>query len=313
MAKSIGIDIGGTNFRIGVFDQLELLSETRFQADFSALCEHNHANIAWKTIVKTIAKGIEKALEEYADIQDIGIGFPGFIDPDTGHISESPNLPGLKNINLAQDLTHELNKKYQIHPVIVENDALAAAYGEYCMHKEIGASLIYFGLGTGVGGGLVLNGTPYAGTHGTAMEVGHLIVKPNGRLCGCGNKGCLEQYASANGIEKSYFLDTRQQFDTHKISELARNGEQAAIKAFQLAGEHLATAVAHTLKVVDVPVVVIGGGVSQAWDLIEDSFTAQLQTDLIPVLKDKTKIVISTVNDKAGMLGAAMLATNKPS
>ncbi len=312
MAKSIGIDIGGTNFRVGVFDQLVFISETRFQANFSTLCKNNNANTAWQTIITTITEGIEKVLAQHPDVQDIGIGFPGFIDPKTKCISESPNLPGLKNVNLAKDLTSALSKEHQINPVLVENDALVAAYGEYCTNKASGSSLIYFGLGTGVGGGLVLDGKPYTGVHGMSMEVGHIIITPDGRLCGCGNKGCMEQYASATGVEKSYFLSTRQQYNTQKISALARAGDNAAIEAFQLAGTSLATAVAHTLKIVDVSMVVIGGGLSQAWDLMESSFNAQLETDLIPVLKDKTEIIISSVNDKAGMLGAAMLATNKP-
>ncbi|MFW5432110.1 MAG: ROK family protein [Methylophilaceae bacterium] len=312
MAKSIGIDIGGTNFRVGVFDQLELLSETRFQADFSMLCKNNDANTAWQVIIKTIADGIEKVLAQHPDVKDIGIGFPGFIDPQLKCISESPNLPGLKNVNLAKDLTSTLNKKSQINPVLVENDALVAAYGEYCMNKELGSSLLYFGLGTGVGGGLVLEGKPYSGVHGMAMEVGHMITTPDGRLCGCGNKGCVEQYASASGVEKSYFLNTRLQRNTQEISALARTGEKAAIEAFQLAGTSLAVAVANTLKIIDVSMVVIGGGLSQAWDLIENSFNTQLETDLISVLKGKTNIIISSVNDKAGMLGAAMLAANKP-
>ncbi len=311
MTKSIGIDIGGTNFRVGVFDQLELLSATRFQAGFSTLCKNNDAKTAWKIIIKTITEGIEKVLEKHPEVQDIGIGFPGFIDPTTKYISESPNLPGLKNLNLAKDLTSALKKNHPINPVLVENDALVAAYGEYTMNKAVGSSLLYFGLGTGVGGGLILNGKPYTGMHGMSMEVGHIIIDPGGRACGCGNKGCMEQYASASGIEKSYFLSTKQRHNTQTISKLARQGEKSAIDAFQLAGESLAVAVAHTLKIVDVSMVVVGGGLSQAWDLISGRFNTQLAASLIPALKHKTKIIISSGNDKAGMLGAAILATNK--
>ena len=311
MTKSIGIDIGGTNFRVGVFDQLEIVSETRFQADFSILCKDNDAKTAWQIIIQTIADGVKEVLAQHPGVKDIGIGFPGFIDPQSKRISESPNLPGLKNVNLAKDLTKTLSKQFKINPVLVENDALAAAYGEYCIHKKFDASLLYFGLGTGVGGGLVIEGKPYSGVHGMSMEVGHIITTPGGRLCGCGNKGCMEQYASASGVENSFSLSTRQQRNTQEISALAHKGDKFAIEAFQLAGINLAIAVAHTLKITDVSMVIIGGGLSHAWDLIEPSFNAQLETDLIPVLKGKTDIVISTVNDKAGMLGAAMLATNK--
>jgi glucokinase len=309
MSKSIGIDIGGTNFRIGAFDHLKLLSETRFQADFSALCKNNNPMTAWQTIITTIAEGIEKVLSQHPDIENIGIGFPGFIDPTTKIISESPNLPGLKNVNLSQDLTNVLKRKFQINPIQVENDALAAAYGEYCMHKHAGASLVYFGLGTGVGGGLILSGAPYAGEHGMSMEVGHIIVSPNGRACGCGNKGCMEQYASASGVEKSYFEATKKQHSAQEISKLAHAKDKAAIEAFQIAGKSLATAVAHILKVIDVSTVVIGGGMSHAWDLMQPSFNTKLESDLIPILRGKTHLVISSMDDKAGMLGAAMLST----
>lgn len=308
MAKSIGIDIGGTNFRIGVFEHLTLLTETRFQANFSDLCRRNTPDAAWHAIVDCIANGIETVIAQHQDIKHIGIGFPGFIDPVTKVISESPNLPGLKHVNLAKDLSQALEKKFQLSPVVVENDALSAAYGEYCIAGKKGFSLLYVGLGTGVGGGLILAGKPYGGERGMAMEIGHITVKPNGRICGCGNRGCVEQYASATAIEISYAESTQQQYTAHKIAELARHGDKAAIAAFELAGESLATAVAHTLKILDVSTVVIGGGLSQAWDLMQVSFSATLEANLIPVLRGKTQIQVSTVEDKAGMLGAAMLA-----
>lgn len=311
MTKSIGIDIGGTNFRVGVFEHVSLITETRVQANFSTICKTKPADEAWLAILDLIANSVEKAISQHQDIRHIGIGFPGFINPETNILSESPNLPGLQNINLALDLTKRLNQNVQISPVVVENDALAASYGEYCLIEETTDSLLYFGLGTGVGGGLILSGKPYAGRHGMAMEVGHIIVAPNGRLCGCGNSGCVEQYASASGVEHSYFEKTSQQLTAYQIASAARQGDQAAIAAFSLAGERLAIAVAHTLKVVDVSTVVIGGGMSKAWDLMQASFDQSLQDNLIPVLRGKTHIIISSIEDKAGMLGAAMMAVNQ--
>lgn len=311
MAKSIGIDIGGTNFRIGVFNQLTLLAETRFQANFSDLCKTNTPEVAWNAIVDCIANGIESVVNQHHDIQHIGIGFPGFIDPSSKVISASPNLPGLKNVNLTRDLSKALADKHQLTSVIVENDALTAAYGEYCMAGKKHSSLLFVGLGTGVGGGLILTDQPYAGEHGMAMEIGHIIVHPNGRHCGCGNHGCVEQYASATGVEISYAELTQKQSKAHQIAALARNDDKNAIAAFQIAGENLGIAVAHTLKIIDVSALVIGGGLSQAWDLMETSFNKSLQANLIPVLRGKTQLSVSTVEDKAGMLGAAMLAQKK--
>ncbi len=302
MAKAIGVDIGGTNLRLGVFDGLNLIEETRHQADFSSICKNNDPKQAWQKILQVLAEAISISLSAHVDIQTIGIGFPGFIDPQTQNIAQSPNLPDLKDVNLAADLSKLIGKK-----VIVENDANAAAYGEYCLAGKPAGGLIYLGLGTGVGGGLILNGKPYIGQHGCAMEAGHIIVEPNGRQCGCGNKGCMEQYASASGVSISYFNATQQQHTAAEIAQLARTGDVHAIQAYKTAAQALAQALASMLKVVDVSQVVIGGGMIGAWDLMQDLFSARLNQDLILVLRGKISVKISTANDMAGMLGAAIL------
>jgi glucokinase len=303
MALSIGIDVGGTNLRIGVFSGLQLIDETRFQADFSQICKENTPSNAWQKILAVTASAIQSVLAKHPQVQTIGIGFPGFIDPKTQIIVQSPNLPGLKNANLSADLSAKVGKS-----VIVENDANAAAYGEYCLAGKPDAGLIYFGLGTGVGGGLILNAKPLLGQHGCAMEVGHIITAPNGRLCGCGNLGCMEQYASASGVSISYFNSTQQQLNAQKIADLANQGDKNAQNAYHTAGDAFAIALAHILKVIDVPNVTIGGGMSQAWPLMQAAFDARLQADLIPVLRGKIQVHVSKANDSAGMLGAALLA-----
>ena len=305
MSKSIGIDVGGTNLRVGVFDGLKLIEETRHQADFSQICKENAPKQAWQKILQVLVQAVSMRLSAYADIEAIGIGFPGFIDPHTQTLAQSPNLSGLKNVNLAADLSKLVGKK-----VIVENDANAAAYGEYCLLNKPETGLIYFGLGTGVGGGLIHAGKVFTGFHGCAMETGHIIVEPQGRLCGCGNQGCLEQYASASGVSISYAIQNsaRQKLSAQQIAELARAGDKDAQAAYNKAGEALGTALAHVLKVVDVPNVLIGGGLSESWDLMQNAFKTRLETDLIPVLRGKIKVTISKSGDQAGMLGAALLA-----
>ena len=303
MALSIGIDVGGTNLRVGVFSGLDLIEETRFQTDFAKLCKENAPNEAWQKILIVTSNAIQSVLTKYPDVQGIGIGFPGFIDPATQLIVQSPNLLGLKNVNLAADLCTIVGKK-----VMVENDANAAAYGEYCLAGKPSEGLIYFGLGTGVGGGLILNGKPFVGQRGTAMEVGHIIVSQGFRQCGCGNLGCMETYASATGVSTTYLELTNQQKSATEIATLADAGDVHAIFAYQVAAYALAQALASVLKVVDVEYIVIGGGMSQAWHLMQKGFDDQLYHDLIPVLRNKISIKISTANDTAGMLGAAMLA-----
>jgi len=313
MPMLIGIDVGGTNLRLGVVEidaaglvKPRLLEEMRFQADFSSLCQlHQQApELAWQQILSTIAKAIHTVATKYPEVSAVGIGFPGFIAPDTQQILQSPNFPGLCNVDLSADLSALIGL-----PVITENDALVAAYGEYVMHPERISNLIYIGLGTGVGGGLILNGQPFQGQHGVAMEVGHIIVQENGRRCGCGNSGCMEQYASASGVAISYFDATQQQRSAADIASLAESGNELAAAAYTLAGKSLAQALAHILKVVDVSEVIIGGGMSGAWALLAPSFQQQLDQDLIPALRGAVNVRVSTMGDQAGIVGAAMLAS----
>ncbi|HSG92699.1 MAG TPA: ROK family protein, partial [Methylotenera sp.] len=326
MALLIGIDVGGTNLRLGVvqynevtfdhasaekqprFERLKLLDEMRFQADFSSFCKaHEHEpDQAWHKILSTIAAAINAVRTKYPEVAAVGIGFPGFIDPYTQKISLSPNLPGLTNVDLSADLSAIIDL-----PVITENDALAAAYGEFATAMQPVNNLIYLGLGTGVGGGLILNQQPFQGQHGVAMEVGHIIVEAGGRLCGCGNRGCMEQYASASGVSLSYLDTSGNHCTAAEIAALANAGDQHALAAYRLAGDALAQALAHILKVIDVTDIVIGGGMSASWHYMQQAFQKRLQQDLIPALRDKVNVRISDLDDEAGIIGATMLAHRK--
>lgn len=296
----VGVDVGGTNLRIGVVDGLKVVGEQRIQADFTGLCRSLPEAQALAAIRAVLADTLGATLRNFPAVSAIGIGFPGFIDPATGSVSQSPNLPGLRNVDLVTPLREQLGL-----PVIIENDALAAAYGEYALSGREVPGLIYLGLGTGVGGGLIQGGKPFPGEHGVAMEVGHIIVEPGGRPCGCGNQGCLEQYASASGVALSYFEATGTRKSAAEIAQLA---DAPAISAYELAGAKLAQALAHILKVADVGHVVIGGGMGAAWKLMEPSFAVRLESDLIPVLRGRISVTLSQAGDQAGMIGAAMLA-----
>jgi len=302
----IGVDVGGTNLRIGVVDGLKVIDEQRIHADFSRLCRDNPPALALTEIHAVLARSLAATVQKFPSIAGVGIGFPGFIDPGTGCIAQSPNLPGLRDIDLVTPLRNSLGL-----PVIVENDALAAAYGEYAMAGLDVPGLIYIGLGTGVGGGLIHRGIPFPGEHGVAMEVGHIIVEPGGRLCGCGNHGCMERYASASGVSLSYLESTGATNNAFEVAQFAKSGDEHAIAAFNLAGESLAQALAHILKVVDVGTVIIGGGMSLAWPCMRAAFERRLEADLIPTLRGKIRIMVSHADDKAGIIGAAMLAVSQ--
>ena len=302
---ALGIDVGGTNIRFGLFEGNQLIDTTRLEANLSQHCQFISNESAALEIVRILSGEIVNIIDKASEIQSIGIGFPGFIHPDSRKVIQSPNLPGLSYFDLRGELVAILDL-----PVSVENDANAAAYGEYCLAGKPDTGLIYIGLGTGVGGGLIANGKPYTGQHGCSMEVGHIIVEPNGRVCGCGNKGCMEQYASATGVAISYFKATKKQKTAHEIAALANTGDMAAVQSYELAGRVLGQTLANIIKVLDVKNVVIGGGMAGAWPLMQKSFNHRFNADLIPALRGDIKVKISTAEDTAGMLGAAMLGVS---
>ena len=301
MAITIGIDVGGTNIRFGIFNQTQLIEEVRLESNLSKLCGEMLPEHASYEVVRLLSNEIFNFIEKKYIIHSVGIGFPGFIQPDSKKIVSSPNLPGLSYFNLAGELSRVLGL-----PFTLENDANAAAYGEYILAEKPDGGLIYIGLGTGVGGGLVLDGKIFSGEQGCAMEVGHMIIESNGRFCGCGNRGCMEQYASASGIAISYFNATKKQCTAEKIAEFASLGDKDAIAAYELAANALAQTLASVVKVVDVKNIVIGGGVAASWSLMKQTFVQRFEADLISVLRSTIQIKISNANDKAGMLGAAM-------
>lgn len=303
----IGVDVGGTNLRVGVVRGREVLREYRRHADFSGICRSHAPHQALGRIVAALAEAVEQACRDHPGVAAVGIGFPGFIAPDTGVVSLSPNLPGLSQVDIAAPLAQQLGL-----PVRMENDALAAAYGEYLLAEPRPHNLVYLGLGTGVGGGLILGGEPYPGEHGVSMEAGHIIVEPGGRACGCGNRGCLERYASASGVEISYRELAGRELEAEAIAARAHQGEAQAREAFRLAARTLAAALAHILKVADVGTVVIGGGMAAAWSLMQADFDARLEADLIPALRGRIRVTLARAGDQAGMLGAAALAGMPP-
>lgn len=300
----IGVDVGGTNLRVGVVNRNGLAWEHRTQADFSRLCRDKAPAEALEDILDTLSAAIRQAMIRYPNVLAVGIGFPGFIDPLTQRVAQSPNLPGLLDVDLVGPLSQLLGL-----PVLVENDALAAGYGEFVLDDGGVRSLVYVGLGTGVGGCVVIDGKPYPGMHGVSMEIGHIIVEPDGRLCGCGNRGCLEQYASASGVALNYAeLTGRKSVDSALVSHLASQGDVNAIAAYRRGAEVLAQGLATILKVLDVTHIVIGGGMSLSWNLMQEAFDARLQRDLIPVLRNHVSVSISRCGDQAGIVGAALLA-----
>ncbi|MDQ6965851.1 MAG: ROK family protein, partial [Mariprofundaceae bacterium] len=214
---ALGIDVGGTNIRLAVVDeQGDIIENYREQAQLSQHGIDDAAKSA-KRVLDVLAGIIRPLLEKHAGIQGIGIGFPGFFDTASGLLLSSPNIPGLLNFPLGEQLGKRL-----ACPVHAQNDASVAALGEFCFGVGQGAfSLLHLTLGTGVGGGIIIIGQLYGGDGGMAMEVGHLHIVPEDRLCGCGARGCLETWASATAVAERFTVMSGIQADARAVARLA--------------------------------------------------------------------------------------------
>ncbi|MGA9564620.1 MAG: ROK family protein [Candidatus Korobacteraceae bacterium] len=318
---SIGVDLGGTNLRIAAVDcdgklleKLELGAEVSRGRDF---------------VITEMCKAIDTLKQKYhgsGELVGIGIGVPGFIDMAAGMVMESPNLPDWKSFPVRDEIEKRLGA-----PVILENDANAAAMGE----KWLGAAREYdhmamYTLGTGVGGGLVFNGLLWHGMTGMAGELGHFTVYADGHPCGCGSRGCLEQYASATAVvrmareaiargespELERLSHDPVQFTSRSIYNLAIQGEVPAKKVFENVGRALGIGIGGMVNALNLPIYVIGGGVSSAWDAFapamyeEMKFRSSIYSLTSPdrVGHEKGTIVTrALLGSDAGLYGAARL------
>lgn len=303
MSKRIGVDLGGTNLRIGVVERTTVAWEHKVHVRFSERCRPDDPHGATELVLREVAEALQYALDRHPEVTAMGIALPGIVDPGSGLLREAPNIPGVRDLDLAG----HLSRRFSV-PVIVENDALAAAWGAYQTHPERPHSLIFMGLGTGIGGGLILNGQPYRGEHGFAMEVGHLQAVPGGRPCGCGGRGCLERYASASGVALDYQETSGDTLNSAAVARRAHDGDPNALMAFTRAGGHLGAAFAGLMKVLDIPHLAVGGGLTASWDLMAEAFRDAVAAHSMASLRDSYTLRIMTNNDHLGMLGAALLS-----
>jgi len=305
MTQVLAADIGGTNIRLAIVGpQGQIMAESRVHSELSRHTKQTRAT-AEIHIIKTLVEAIRPfAAQHHA--KRLGMGFPGFFHGNSGLLASSPNLPLLQDFALADRLSGALNMS-----VSVENDALCAAIGEHKYGSGQGrANLLHITLGTGIGSGLILNNTPYSGEHGMAMEFGHLCIEHHdGRLCGCGNRGCVEAYASASALIKR-FTETCQcdTADAKSIFEQARQGHSCAATITREAGQYLGMAIAEAVKLLDVTTITVSGGLSGGWDILYPAIKRELNSNLIPPLKGEVNVLRSRLDDNAGLLGAAVIA-----
>ena len=279
---AIGVDLGGTNLRIAAVDEQGRLME-KVTLGTKTVLGRDH-------VLNDMCEAIRHASDKYkgaGELLGVGIGVPGIIDMQTGMMRESPNLPGWADYPVRSEIEKRLGA-----PVILENDANVAALGE----KWLGAGrhvgdMAMLTLGTGVGGGLVLGGKIWHGMTGMAGEFGHMTVDPEGQLCGCGNHGCLEQYASATaimrmaremiatgdapGLAKAASADA--EFSAREIYNLAIQGDEQARRIFRRVGRALGIALATMVNGLNLEMYVIGGGVCSAWEAFSPTIFEELR------------------------------------
>jgi len=305
MSRVLAADIGGTNIRLAVVDaDGQISEERRIRAELSRKADATRQQ-AEARLIDTLAHAFAAVLAAH-DIAAVGIGFPGFFRGDSGVLDASPNLPMLRNFALAERLADELKR-----PVMVQNDALCAAIGEHRFGTGRGSpDLLHLTLGTGIGGGLILNHTPYSGAHGMAMEFGHLRVAhtPDARRCGCGSHGCVEAYASATAVATRYAEQSKIHRDTADLTRMAMAGDALARRLLSEAGNYLGMALSEAIKLLDVGRISISGGLTGAWDILYPPLLHTFEEGVIPPLRGQVAIERSVLADQAGLLGAAMLA-----
>ena len=311
MSLSCGIDVGGTKIAGGVVDlDGNVLEQLRVESPARDV----------ERIEDAIA-GLVAKLAANHPIEAVGVGAAGYVDKARASVMFAPNL-AWRDI----DLKAELEPRVDL-PVVIENDANAAAWGEF----RFGAGhdvddLLLVTVGTGVGGGLVLDGELYRGAFGVASEIGHLRVVPGGRLCGCGNYGCFEQYASGSALVRNAreaaqagsllartLLDLTggdvDRIDGPIITDAAREGDKFALEQLAELGRWLGEGIASLTAVLDPAVVAIGGGVADADELLLDPIRAAFAANLSgrghrPMLEIRK----AALGNRAGLIGAADLA-----
>jgi glucokinase len=310
MGLAVGIDVGGTKIAGGVVDETGTILATARRESPATDTDAIELNIVDLVV---------ELRSNYA-VEAVGIGAAGFVDSRRSTVMFAPNLAWRD-----EPLRADLEKRIDL-PVVVENDANAAAWGEFTFGagEDVQDTLLVT-VGTGVGGGIVLNGQLHRGAFGVAAEIGHMRVVPDGRICGCGNKGCWEQYASGTALVR----DTREQvregsliarslvdraggverIDGPLITEAAREGNSFAREQLAVLGRWLGEGIASLTAILDPAVVVIGGGVSEAGDLLLEPIRAHYRANLTGRhYRPELEVRAALLGNKAGMIGAADLA-----
>jgi glucokinase len=304
-------DLGGTHLRTATVDGN---GKIRFRLKQSTP-QAEKADEIVRALVLAVHACEEQSASAGDSISAISVVVPGTVNVEDGVIVKAPNVPCLDGFRLAAALEGELKR-----PAILENDANAAAVGEMWQGAGRGLSaLVCVTLGTGVGGGIILDGKLWRGVDGSAAEIGHMGVDPFGGVaCTCGSRGCLEVYASATAIVRmtrearprypDSGLHTSEHLTAEEIYEAGLEGDELALEVFRRMGVYLGIGLANLINIINPSMIVIGGGVVNGWSLFEKHMLHQVAERAFPLPARRVKIVKAECGDDAGLLGAARLA-----
>lgn len=310
----IGVDLGGTNIAVGLVN-----SENKVVNQDSC---PTGAERDYKAVIKDMAELCKKVIADggckVSDIEGIGIGTPGAVDSKTGTVVYANNL----NWHFVP-LAEELGSYFPGIPVAVENDANAAAYGEYVVNGNNAESFVAITLGTGVGGGIVINKEIYRGFNGAGGEIGHFTLVHDGEMCTCGKKGCWESYASVTALIRQTEAAIKNDPNGAMAKHAAENGKVSGRTAFEAAkaGDanakkvvdqyiaYVADGISSVINIFQPKVLVIGGGISREGDYLLQPIIEYAKKftycDDIP----QTEIKVATLFNDAGIIGAAMASS----
>lgn len=313
--RVIGIDVGGTNLRGALVDQNgEISRREKIPSE---------AHVGIEEVVKNLLSLI-KRLSEGESPAGVGFGIPAILDSKNGVITQAPNIYKAENYPIREVLERELGQKTRI---VIENDANCAAVGEWWLGagRDVD-SLVMLTLGTGVGSGIILGGRLWRGAYGMGGEIGHTTIYPDGAKCNCGNYGCLEIYASASGIRRmvrEVLQDSRANTVLREdikgvdpdsipevVSKAALAGDEASLRIWDEFGKALGIGIANVVNILNVEMIVIGGGVSQGWDMFIDRARSELKKRALKAPAERVRITRSVLGDDGGIMGAAWLVLN---
>jgi glucokinase len=307
--KTIGVDLGGTKMLVGVLD-----------ADSNVLWESREASTGQTEdeLLELLVREIEAAHTACPDATAVGLGIPATIDHERGIAITAVNLP-LDNLPIR-----DLASKRTGLPIVVDNDANVAALAEHLYGAAKGAeNAVMLTIGTGIGGGLILGGEIYRGAHGAGAELGHTVIDVDGPECqgNCPGRGCVETLASGTAIGREgraaaerepdsllgKMLADGHEIDGKAVTEVALNGDAAARAVFELTGRRLGVALTSFANIFEPEVIVIGGGVIAAGDLLLDPARRELEARALPPM-NRTPVLAAKLGSDAGMIGAAAMA-----